>query len=170
MRIIKNGKVYNLDYGNYENICKLPSGWQMNEVGNLVPTEKSLRLEKASKLFYICTETGCYGDRDSYRIEPVTLQEAMKIAENFVDYDTFVKYFGDPEGADAGVARERDDAIVRAKQAESTKDMWYNEYKKRGDELTKLCEEHEAEMKLLREQLAAAQNLIAGTGAEKEES
>ena len=170
MRIIKNGKVYNLDYGNFDTICKLPSGWMKNEVGNIAPTERYLRRDKASKLLYICTETGCYGGRDSYRVEPVTLQEAMKIAEDFVDYETFVKYFGDPEGTDAGLARERDDAIAKAKQAESTSNMWYNEYKKRGDELTKLREEHEAEMKLLREQLTAAQNLIAGTGAEKEEA
>lgn len=167
MRIIKNGKVYNLSYGEYEEICKLPSGWMKNEVGNFAPTEKSLRRDNASKLFYICTETGSYGGRESYRIEPVTLQEAMKVAEDFVEYEAFIKYFGDPEGTDAGLARERDDAIARAENLERTKDVWYNEYKKRGDELTKLREEHEAEMKLLKDQLAAAQNLVAGTGAEE---
>lgn len=169
MRIIKDGRVYDLGYGNFEEICKLPTGWQKNEVGNFVSTEKTLRRDKASKLLYICTESRSYS-RENVSIQPVTLQEAMKIAEDFVEYETFVKYFGDPEGTDAGLARERDNAVAKAKQAESIKDMWYNEYNKRGDELTKLREEHEAEMKLLREQLAAAQNLIAGTGAEKEES
>ena len=71
----------------------------------------------------------------------------MKIAEDYLDYDGYVKFFGDPEGADAGLVRERDKALEEKKSAEDAKEYWYKEYSeanRKVDELKKRIAELEA--------------------------
>ena len=146
MRIVKNGKVYDLDYSKYETVAKLPCRWEPNSVGNLVSVTRELRLDVASGGFYVLTDDGRYNGRESVALDPVSRDEAMDIAEDYLDYDGYVKFFGDPEGADAGLARERDKAIEEKKQAEASKDYWYKEYSKANSKVAEL-EKRIAELK-----------------------
>lgn len=146
MKVIKCGRVYDLDYGAYETIAQIPSGCGLNAAGNVVETLKELRRDKASGLFYVLVHEGGYS-RSQYRISPVTKDEAAKIAEDFLDYDRYVVFFGDPEGADKELERERDEALRKAKDAESNKDYWYKEYQKRGEKISEL-EKRVAELEL----------------------
>ena len=146
MRIIKNGKVYDLDYSKYKTVANLPTGCGRNSVGNLVRITRELRLDIASGEFYILTTNGGYG-RESVALDPVSRDEAMRIAEDYLDYDGYVKFFGDPEGADAGLVRERDKALEEKKSAEDMKEFWYKEYSeanRKVDELKKRIAELEA--------------------------
>ena len=147
MKIIKNGRVYDLDYSKYKTVVNLPTGCRRNSVDNLVRVTRELRLDIASGEFYVLTDDCKYNGRESVALDPVSRNDAMKIAEDYLDYDGYVKFFGDPEGADAGLARERDKAIEEKKQAEDTKAFWYNEYSKANakiDELEKRIAELEA--------------------------
>ena len=86
-------------------------------------------------------------NRCSHSVEPVSKDEAKRIAEDFLDYEEYIKFFGDPEGADAGLARERDKAVEEKKYAEESKEYWYKEYDKanhRVSELEALLAELEA--------------------------
>ena len=88
-----------------------------------------------------------YNGRESVALVPVSRDEAMKIAEDYLDYDNYIKFFGDPEGNAAGLTRERDKALEDKKSAESIKDYWYSEYSKANakvDELEKRIAELEA--------------------------
>ena len=146
MRIIKNGKVYDLDYSKYKTVANLPTGCGRNSVGNLVRITRELRLDIASGEFYILTTNGGYG-RESVALDPVSRDEAMRIAEDYLGYDDYVKFFGDPEGADAGLVRERDKALEEKKSAEDMKEFWYKEYSeanRKVDELKKRIAELEA--------------------------
>lgn len=146
MKVIKNKRVYDLDYGAYETVVQIPSDCGLNAAGNAVETLKELRRDKASGLFYVlCHEEGY--SRSQYRISPVTEDEAAKIAEDFLDYDRYVVFFGDPEGVGKGLERERDEALRKAKDAESNKDYWYREYQKRGEKVAEL-ERRIAELEL----------------------
>ena len=49
-----------------------------------------------------------------------------------------MKFFGDPEGADAGLVRERDAAVAAKKEAERSKDYWYDEYDKANKRVSEL--------------------------------
>ena len=138
MKIIKNGRVYDLDYSKYKTVVNLPTGCRRNSVGNLVRITRELRLDVASGGFYVLTDDGKYNGRESVALDPVSRDEAMKIAEDYLDYDEYVKFFGDPEGSDAGLARERDEAIEEKKQAEASKDYWYNEYSKAKEKVAEL--------------------------------
>lgn len=138
MKIIKNGRVYNLDYSKYKTVVNLPTGCRRNSVDNLVDVKRELRLDVASGEFYVLTDDGKYNGRESVALDPVSRDEAMKIAEDYVDYDTYVKFFGDPEGADAGLARERDKALEDKKSAEDSKDYWYKEYSKANEKVAEL--------------------------------
>lgn len=139
MKIVKNGRVYDLDYNKYEIVTKLPSRWRSNSVGNLRDVTRELRRDRQTGEFYILSSDDGF-NRGSYSIEPVSKDEAAKIAEDFIDYDEYVKFFGDPEGADAGLVRERDAAVDAKKEAERSKDYWYEEYRKAGRELDELKE------------------------------
>ena len=138
MKIIKNNKVYDLNYSKYKTVVNLPTGCRRNSVDNLVRVTRELRLDIASGEFYVLTNDGRYNGRESVALDPVSRDDAMKIAEDYLDYDEYVKFFGDPEGSDAGLARERDEAIEEKKQAEASKDYWYNEYSKAKEKVTEL--------------------------------
>ena len=138
MRIIKNGKVYDLDYSKYKRVVNLPVGCRRNSVGNLVRVTRELRLDIASGGFYVLTDDGKYNGRESVTLDPVSRDEAMRIAEDYLGYDDYVKFFGDPEGADAGLVRERDKALEEKKSAENTKEYWYKEYSEANKKVAEL--------------------------------
>ena len=146
MKIIKSGHVYDLDYSKSETIARLATSWERNSVGNPINVKRELRRDVASGEFYVLTDDGMYNGRESIALVPVSRDEAMKIAEDYLDYDEYVKFFGDPEGADAGLARERDKAIEEKKQAEASKDYWYKEYSKANSKVAEL-EKRIAELK-----------------------
>ena len=146
MRIIKNSKVYDLSYSKYKIVMNLPTGCRRNSVGNLVNVTRELRLDVASGEFYVLTTDGGYS-RENTVLDPVSRNEAMKIAEDYLDYDDYIKFFGDPEGTDAGLARERDKALEEKKSAEDAKEYWYKEYSeanRKVDELKERIAELEA--------------------------
>ena len=138
MKIIKNNKVYDLNYSKYKTVVNLPTGCRRNSVDNLVRVTRELRLDIASGEFYVLTNDGRYNGRESVALDPVSRDDAMKIAEDYLDSDESVKFFGDPEGSEAGLARERDEAIEEKKQAEASKNYWYNEYSKANEKVAEL--------------------------------
>ena len=147
MKIVKNKRVYDLDYSKYRSVVRIPTGYGLNAVDNVVSITRELRQDVASGEFYVLVDDGKYNGRESVAIVPVSRDEAKKIAEDYLDYDGYVKFFGDPEGADKGLERERDEAVKGKKEAEDSKKYWYEEYKKRGekiDELEKRVAELEA--------------------------
>lgn len=138
MRVIKNGRVYDLDYGKYETVTRLPEGLRRNAVGNLsVNVSRELRRDIASGEFYILEYANGY-TRENFAVTPVARDQAARIAEDFLDYDEYVKFFGDPEGSDAGLVRERDAAVEAKKEAEESKDYWYGEYGKANRRVAEL--------------------------------
>ena len=138
MRIIKNGKVYDLDYSKYKRVVSLPTGCRRNSVGNLVSVTRELRLDVASGGFYVLADDGRYNGRESVALDPVSRDEAMKIAEDYLDYDGYVRFFGDPEGDAAGLERERDKALEEKKAAEDSKEYWYKEYSEANRKVAEL--------------------------------
>ena len=147
MKIVKDKRVYDLDYSKYKTVANLPTGCGRNSVGNLVRVTRELRLDIASGGFYVLTDDGRYNGRESVALDPVSRDEAMKIAEDYLDYDDYVKFFGDPEGGVAGLERERDKALEEKKSAEDAKEYWYKEYSEANgkvDELKKRIAELEA--------------------------
>lgn len=138
MKIIKNGRVYDLDYSKYKTVVNLPTGCRRNSVDNLVRVTRELRMDIASGEFYVLTDDGEYNGRKSVALDPVSRDDAMKIAEDYLDYDEYVKFFGDPEGTDAGLARERDKTLEDKKSAEDSKDYWYKEYSKANENVAEL--------------------------------
>lgn len=137
MKIVKNGRVYGLGYNEYETVTILPSRWMGNSVGNPCDVKRELRKDKASGEFYVLSSDNGF-NRASYSIEPVSKDEAKRIAEDFLNYDEYVKFFGDPEGADAGLVRERDKAVEEKKYAEESKEYWYKEYDKANHRVSEL--------------------------------
>ena len=138
MKIIKNGRVYDLDYLKYKTVVNLPTGCRRNSVDNLVRVTRELRLDIASGEFYVLTDDGRYNGRESIALDPVSRDDAMKIAEDYLDYDEYVKFFGDPEGNNAGLERERDKAVEEKKNTEAIKDYWYKEYSKANAKVAEL--------------------------------
>ena len=138
MKIIKCGRVYDLDYSKFETIARLATNWERNSVGNPINVKRELRRDIASGEFYVLTDDGMYNGRESIALVPVTRDEAMKIAEDYLDYDNYIKFFGDPEGNATGLERERDKALEEKKSAEASKDYWYNEYSKANDKVAEL--------------------------------
>lgn len=138
MRVVKNGRVYDLDYGKYETVTRLPEGLRRNAVGNLsVNVSRELHRDVASGEFYIVEYANGY-TRENFAVTPVARDQAARIAEDFLDYDEYVKFFGDPEGADAGLVRERDAAVDAKKEAERSKDFWYGECDKANKRVAEL--------------------------------
>ena len=138
MKIVKDKRVYDLDYSKYKTVVSLPTGCRRNSVGSLVNVTRELRLDVASGGFYVLADDGRYNGRESVALDPVSRDEAMKIAEDYLDYDGYIKFFGDPEGTDAGLARERDKALEDKKSAEDSKDYWYKEYSKANEKVAEL--------------------------------
>ena len=138
MKIVKNGKTYDLDYSKYKIVVNLPTGCGRNSVGNLVRVTRELRLDIASGRFYILTDDGGYNGRESVALDPVSRDGAMKLAEDYLDYDDYVKFFGDPEGVNAGLERERDKALEEKKSAEDAKEYWYKEFSEANRKVSEL--------------------------------
>lgn len=138
MKLVKCGRVYDLDYQKYTRVVNLPTGCRRNSVGNLVDVKRELRLDVASGEFYVLTDDGRYNGRESVTLDPVSRDDAMKIAEDFLDYDGYVKFFGDPEGADASLVRERDKALEEKKSANDAKEYWYKEYSEANRKVAEL--------------------------------
>ena len=138
MKLVKCGRVYDLDYSKYKTVANLPTGCRRNSVGNLVSITRELRLDIASGEFYVLTDDGKYNGRESVSLDPVSRDEAMKIAEDYLDYDGYVKFFGDPDGADAGLVRERDKALGEKKSAEDAKEYWYKGYSEANRKVAEL--------------------------------
>ena len=137
MKIVKNGRVYGLGYNEYETVTSLPSQWRDNPVGNKCDVKRELRKDKMTGEFYILSSDDGF-DRSSYSVEPVSKDEAKRIAEDFLDYEEYVKFFRDPEGIDAGLVRERDAAVDAKREAERSKDYWYGEYDKAVQKISRL--------------------------------
>ena len=133
MKIIKNGKVY--DLGEYDTICDLPYDAVTTAVGGRANISVQLRKDKTSGEFYVCRGKAPYSyNREDVRIEPLTKAQAAEIAEEFLEYAQYVKYFGDPEGELAGAKRRACDAEERAASSTRDKDYWYGEWSKLNDE------------------------------------
>lgn len=148
MKIVKDKRVYDLDCQKYRSVVRIPTGCRRNSVDNLVSVTRELRQDAASGGFYVLTDDGRYNGRESFAIEPVSREAAMKIAEDYLDYDDYVKFFGDPEGGVAVLERERDKALEEKESAEDMKKLWYAEYSKANEkvaELEKRIAELEAE-------------------------
>ena len=149
MKLVKCGRVYDLDYSKYKRVANLPTGCRRNSVGNLVSVTRELRLDVASGGFYVLTDDGRFNGRESVALDPVSRDEAMRIAEDYLDYDDYVKFFGDPEGDVAGLERERDKALEEKKSAEDMKKLWYEECAKANEKVAEL-EKHIAELEAKR--------------------
>lgn len=148
MKIIKYGKVYDMCYGEYDVITNLPVKWVPNELKNEVRIERELRRDKVNNEFYVCTFNHGYS-RSSYDIKPLTEAEAAAIAENFIDYEEYIKFFRDPEGYSMQMKREHDDAIKEAKEASKARDYWVEAYTKK----TQYIEELEARLSKIQDKL-----------------
>ena len=138
MKIVKDKRVYDLDYNKYETVVRLPEGIRRNAVGNLsVGVSRELRRDVASGEFYVLESCDGYR-RENFAVTPVARDQAAKVAEDFLDYEEYVRFFGDPEGSDAGLVRERDAAVDAKKKAEKSKDYWYGEYDKANKRVSEL--------------------------------
>lgn len=155
MKIIKNAKVYDLGYGCYEDIAQLPSDPVCNVAGFRINPEVSLRMDKTTGEFYVYTAESRYSsNRRDFSIAPVTKAEAAKIAEDYLEYEQFVKFFGDPEGDLAAAQRKQKEAEDARASAEKDKDYWYKKYDENGkalSEANKKLEELKAEVEKLRQ-------------------
>lgn len=138
MKLVKCGRVYDLDYSKYKRVVNLPTGCRRNSVGSLVSVTRELRLDVASGGFYVLTDDGRCNGRESVALDPVSRDEAMRIAEDYLDYDGYVRFFGDPEGGVAGLERERDKALEEKKSAEDMKKIWYEECAKANEKAAEL--------------------------------
>ena len=138
MKIVKNKRVYDLDCQKYRSVVRIPTGYKLNAVNNVVSITKELRQDVASGEFYVLKDDGRYNGRESFAIEPVSREAAMKIAEDYLDYDDYVKFFGDPEGGVAGLERERDKALGEKKSAEDMKKLRYEECSKANEKVAEL--------------------------------
>ena len=133
MKIIKNGKVY--DLATYDTVCDLPCDAVTTAIGGRANVSVQLRKDKPSGEFYVYTGTGLYVyNREDVRIEPLTKAQAAEIAEEYLEYARYVEYFGDPEGELSGAKRKACDAEERASSLARDKDYWYKEWSKLNDE------------------------------------
>lgn len=129
MKIIKNGKVY--DLGNSDAVCDLPYDAVTTAVGGRANISVQLRKDKTSGEFYVCRGKAPYSyNREDVRIEPLTKAQAAEIAEEFLEYAQYVEHFGDPDGELSGAKRKACDAEERASSLARDKDYWYLEWSK----------------------------------------
>lgn len=133
MKIIKNGKVY--DLAACDTVCDLPCDAATTAVGGRTNVSVQLRKDKPSGEFYVYTGKSTYVyDREDVRVEPLTKAQAAEIAEEYLEYAQYVEYFGDPEGELAGAKRKARDAEERAASSTRDKDYWYGEWSRLNDE------------------------------------
>ena len=133
MKIIKNGKVY--DLGEYDAVCDLPYDAVTTAVGGRANISVQLRKDEPSGEFYVYRGKAPYSyNREDIRIEPLTKAQAAEIAEEFLEYARYVEYFGDPEGELSEAKRKACDAEERASSSARDKDYWYKEWSKLDDE------------------------------------
>lgn len=137
MKVIKNGVVYDIGYGHYETVCELPFGWKQNEVGNFKKATKELRKDKDSGRYYVLTSSSDW-DRASTVLCPCTKEEAMSIAEDFLDYERFVQFFGDPEGELSEAKRAAAAAVSAQKSADENKNYWYAQSEEKSKKIKEL--------------------------------
>lgn len=123
MRIIRNGRVYDLDYGAYDRVCSLPAQTASSDgVGVWNDVRVTLCRDKRDGKFFVLREIE--GDsvftchRQSKEILPQTPEQARDIAEGILDHDRYVEFFGDPEGGDGALERRAADAIKAKESAE----------------------------------------------------
>lgn len=127
MKIIKNGKVYDLAACN--TVCDLPCDAATTAVGGRANVSVQLRKDKPSGEFYVYRGKSTYVyDREDVRIEPLTKAQAAEIAEEYLEYAQYVEYFGDPEGELSGAKRRACDAEERASSFARDKDYWYKRW------------------------------------------
>ena len=142
MKIIKNGKVY--DLAACDTVCDLPCYAGMTAVGGRANVSVQLRKDKPSGEFYVYRGTDIYAyNREDVRIEPLTKAQAAEIAEEYLEYARFVEYFGDPEGELSEAKRRACDAEERASSFARDKDYWY----KRWSELDEKAKGEPADQK-----------------------
>ena len=127
MKLVKEGKVYDVSWGAYESVCALPSGWRPNAVGNMAETAAELRRDLANGGFYVAVTAGGAISRADVAIVPVSRAEAMALAEDMLDYDRYSAFFGDPEGGLKAAARRIGELETELKRAESSRDHWSRE-------------------------------------------
>lgn len=140
MRVIRKGHVYPVNYGEYDCVCTLTPEVSGDVFGILRTVSRKLCVTRDTKLFYILMEqeTGTYGI-SSKEVVPIAPDTAAALVEKYVDYETYVKYFGDPEGAEPAESRRTKDLEERLESANSSVDYWM----KHCTELEKRCTELE---------------------------
>lgn len=151
MRIIKNGRVYDLGYDAYDRVCSLPTQTVSNGVGVWNDIRVALCRDRKDGKFFVLREIE--GDsvstyhRQSKEIIPQTPEQACKIAEGFLDYDNYVRFFGDPEGGDSALERKAADAVKAKESAETMRDFWYKDSSEKAERIKEL----ETELSKLRD-------------------
>lgn len=155
MKIVKDKKVYDLDWEATWKVCDLPHAL-INELGHQREVHRELcrtKVVEDSKrtgdFFILETAEGSRYSRNAVRVTPVTPDEAVALAEDHVDYDTYVEFFGDPRGAEAESDERVKAAEAGRRKAESNRDFWYKEHgkvEKERDELKKKLEEIQAKL------------------------
>ena len=129
MKVIQDGKVFDLDYDKYDSICDLPGITVENLLGGMESLFCWLRRDKMNGVFYRFTAKTTYVyHRSECRIDVLSLKQAAELAEEYLTYDEYVKYFPDPEGAERAECREIGDLKEKVKSLESDKDFWYKQY------------------------------------------
>ena len=139
MKVIQNGKVFDLDYDKYDSICDLPGITVENSLGGMESLSCWLRRDKMNGVFYRFTAKTTYVyNRRECQIEIYEQGFAAKIAEKYLTYDEYVKYFPDPEGAERAECREIGDLKEKVKSLENDKDFWYKQYNERDSKIKEL--------------------------------
>lgn len=155
MKIICKGKVYDLDYSATWKVCDLPHAW-VSELGHLHEVHRELRRTKVVEdskrtgdFFVLEMMDGDRYYRNKVKVTPLTPDEAAELAEECVEYDTYVDFFGDPRGAEAENDERVKEAKARQKEAESGRDYWCKEHgkvSKERDELKAKLAENQAKL------------------------
>lgn len=164
MKIVCKGKVYDLEWNASWKICDLPASY-VNEVGHQHEVTRELRRVKVTAdskrtgdLFVLEKVDGDYFYRNKVKVTPLTPDEAAALAEEHVDYDTYVEFFGDPRGTEAGNEEKVKTAEARQKDAESSRDYW-------SDQCSKVSKERDELKARLNEIQAKLDEFVHGAGA-----
>ena len=155
MKIVCKGKVYDLNYSETWKVCDLPHEWA-NELGHQHEVHRELRRTKVIKdskrtgdFFVLEMVDGDRYYRNRVKVTPISPDEAAEIAEKYVDYDTYVEFFGDPRGVEAENEEKVRTAETGRKEAESSRDYWCREHEKvskERDELKARLDEIQAKL------------------------
>lgn len=160
MKIVCKGKVYDLGFSETWKVCDLPSG-KVNELGHLHDVHQELRRTKVTEdskrtgdFFVLGMVDGDRYYRNKVKVTPLTPDEAAALAEDHVEYDTYVEFFGDPRGTEAGNEEKVKTAEARQKDAESSRDYWSDQcskVSKERDELKARLNEIQAKLDELKD-------------------